>query len=181
MAEVRFGKLSCYLDSYEYRVCRYAGELAEETSHRESLLESLQIRKPDDGDDERFRGRVEHWKELALGFIPEIFALRRAIDSINQRYFESQQTLFPTVTEGFDQLLALVEKTVGIYNEHLAEEIECQEGLLNETRVDLGGLLENVQGANDKQVVYLLDMAKADALEMLGEARQAFELVDRHV
>jgi len=27
----------------------------------------------------------------------------------------------------------------------------------------------------------MVDMAKADALDVLGESRQAFELVDRHV
>ena len=31
------------------------------------------------------------------------------------------------------------------------------------------------------QVAYIVDMAKADALDLLGETRQAFELVDRHV
>ena len=54
-----------------------------------------------------------------LGFLPEIYALRRAIDSIKQRYFDGQQPLFPAVAEGFDQLLDLVEKTVGIYNDAL--------------------------------------------------------------
>ena len=32
-----------------------------------------------------------------------------------------------------------------------------------------------------EQVAFLVDMAKADALDLLGETRQAFELVDRHV
>ena len=31
------------------------------------------------------------------------------------------------------------------------------------------------------RVAYMVDMAKADALDLLGETRQAFELVDRHV
>ena len=35
--------LDCYLDGYRYRVCRNAGELAEEVSRRESLLESVQV------------------------------------------------------------------------------------------------------------------------------------------
>jgi len=190
LAAANVGKLSCYLDGYRYRVCRDARELAEEVSQRKSLLNSLQVGKPDNSDDERFRGRVEHWKELALGFIPEISALRRAIDSINQRYFESQQTLFPTVAEGFDQLLALVEKTVGIYNEHLAEEIERLESLLHETgdgqrssplTIDLADLAEKIEGRSTGQIAYMVDMAKADALDLLGETRQAFELVDRHV
>ena len=85
LAGVKVGKLSCYLDGYRYRVCRNAGELAQEVSRRESLLESVQVGKPDSSDDGGFRRRVEHWKESALGFLPEIYTLRRSINSIRQR------------------------------------------------------------------------------------------------
>jgi hypothetical protein len=43
------------------------------------------------------------------------------------------------------------------------------------------GLIENVQGVARKQVAYMVDMAKVDALDLLGETRQALELVDQHV
>ena len=187
---VKAEKLSCYCEGYRYRVCRSAGELAEEVIRRESLLESLQIGKPDSSNDERFRQRVDHWMESALGFLPEIYLLRRAIDSINQRYFEGQEALFPTIAEGYDQLLALVEKTVDIYNQDLAGDIERLERLLSETgdgqdesplTIDLAGLIENAQGTASGQVAYMVDMAKADALELLGETQKAFELVERHV
>ena len=116
--------------------------------------------------------------------------MRRAIDTIKQRYFDGQQPLFPWVAEGFDQLLALVEKTVDIYNDALAGDIERLGSLLNDTgdgpresplTIDLVGLIENVQGTAKAQVAYLVDMAKADALDLLGESRQALELLDRHV
>ena len=82
------------------------------------------------------------------------------------------------------------KKLVGIYNEALAENIECQGRLLIETRegqdetpltIDVAGLIESVRGVAKEQVDYMVDMAKADALDLLGETRQAFELVDRHV
>ena len=66
LAGVAAGILSCYLDGYRYRVCRNAGELAEEVSRRESLLESVKVWEPDSSNDERFRQRVEHWKISAL-------------------------------------------------------------------------------------------------------------------
>jgi len=186
LAGVKAENLSCYLDGYEYRVCINTGELAEVVMRRESLLVSLQVGKPASGDDERFRRRVERWKGLAMCYLPEISTLRRAIDSINQRYFDGQQILFPAVAEGFDQLLALAEKTVDIYNDALAGDIERLERLLggqdeSPLTIDLAGLIENVQGAAMEQVAYMVDMAKADALDLLGETRQAFELVDRHV
>ncbi len=84
--------------------------------------------------------------------------------------------------------MALVEKLVDIYNESLAEDIERLEKLLAETgrqeestlAIDLAGL-ENVREAAGDQIAYMVDMAKSDALDVLGETRQAFELVDRHV
>ena len=60
--------------------------------------------------------------------------MRRAINSISQRYFDGQEALFPEVAEGFTQLLASAEKLVDIYNEALAEDIEQLERLLIETR-----------------------------------------------
>ena len=190
LAGTEVAKLSCYLDGYRYRVCQDAGELAEEVSRRESLLESVKVWEPDSSNDERFRQRVEHWKISALGFLPEIYILSRAINSISQRYFEGQDPLFSEVSDGFGQLLALVEKLVNIYNEALAGDIERSERLLMETgdgqdesplTIDLAGLVETVQGSAREQGAYLVDMAKADALDLLGETRQAFELVDRHV
>ena len=121
---------------------------------------------------------------------PPQYTLRRAINSISQRYFDGQEALFPEVAEGFGQLLVSANKLVDIYNEALAGDIERLERLLIETRdgqdespltIDLVALVDNVQGASKEQVTYLVDMAKADALDILGETRQALELVDCHV
>ena len=81
--------------------------------------------------------------------------------------------MFPTVAEGFGQLLALAEKLVDIYNEALAGDIERLERLLIKTgdgqdqsplTIDLAGLIENIHGTAREQVAYMVDMAKADAL-----------------
>ena len=69
---------------------------------------------------------------MALGLFLEIYTLRSAIDASKLRYFEGQEALFPGVTEGFGQLLDLVEKTVNIYNDALAGDIERLERLLTE-------------------------------------------------
>ena len=44
--------------------------------------------------------------------------------------------------------------------------------------LDLAGLVENAPGAAREQVAYMVDMAKADVLDLMGETLQAFELVD---
>ena len=47
--------------------------------------------------------------------------------------------------------------------------------------IDLAGLTESAQVVVKDQVDYMVDMAKSDALDVLGETRQAWEMVDRHV
>ena len=95
--------------------------------------------------------------------------------------------MFPGEAEGFDDLLALVEKAVANYNEDLADSIERVEKLLGETKdehqrsrltIYLAELIESVEGASKEQVAYIVDMAKAEALDLLGENRQAWELVE---
>ena len=39
---------------------------------------------------------------------------------------------------------------------------------------------EDVKGPAKGQIDYVVDMSKADALELLGEDRKAVELVERH-
>ena len=64
----------------------------------------------------------------------------------------------------------------------MARDIERLERLFNETgdgqdesqlTIDLAGLVEAVQRVAKEQVANLVDMAKADALDLLGETRQA--------
>jgi len=166
-----------------------ADEQAGAVSQREFVPDELPVGKTGQSP-EQFRQQAEHWKELALLFLPEIHTLRKVIDSINERYFESQGILFSSDAEGLDELLVLVEKTVGIFNESLVVDLERLERLVVDTEnrqeespltIDLVALVDNVQGAAREQVAYLVDMAKADALDILGETRQALELVDRHV
>ena len=76
---------------------------------------------------------------------------------------------------------------VGIYNEALARGIERMERPLIGTgdgqdesslTIDLAPLIETFQVSAGQQVAYLVDTAKSEALNVLGEARQAWELVD---
>lgn len=75
-------------------------------------------------DEEQFHQRVKGWRVLTPGLLLELYTLRKAIDSVNQAYFQGQHTLFPASSEGFDQLVAFVDKLVGLYNEGLAAGIE---------------------------------------------------------
>ena len=47
--------------------------------------------------------------------------------------------------------------------------------------IDLAGLTEQTRNTAICQVAYLADVAEANAPDLLGETRQAFEFVDGHL
>ena len=87
-------------------------------------------------------------------------------------------------------MMALVEELVDIYNSDFAVGLERLGKLMNNTgpeeqEVRLAGDVADLIGKTDtpanEQVAYLMEMAKAHALELLGETQKAVELVDRYV
>ena len=88
------------------------------------------------------------------------------------------------------QLVEHAEKLVNLYNRNLAADLELLDASADESdgerpnypyTIDLSNLLAKKQSAATDQVAYLVDMAKAEALDAMGETEQAVALVDRHV
>ncbi len=82
------------------------------------------------------------------------------------------------------------EKLVNACNRHLAADLELldsatggSDGQETENRrtIDRSDIHGRSQGAATDQSVYLVDMAKAEALDAMGETEKAVQLVDRHV
>ena len=96
---------------------------------RKSLLESVQVGKPDGSDQERFRRRVERWKGLAQGFLPEIYALGGATDPINHATLMASRFFFRLCPKDLTRQ-ALMDKTVDIYNDSVPGDIERLDSLL---------------------------------------------------
>ena len=78
----------------------------------------------------------------------------------------------------------------GLTTKGAAGDIERLERLLNEAAeeqwesrlgIDLVDLAEKKETPATGQVTYLVDMAKADVLELLGDNEKALDLVDRYV
>ena len=127
---------------------------------------------------------------MTEGFLREVYLLSQAIESINQRYFDGLQSLFPKVAQGFDQLVSIIEELVEIYNRGIAEGLEFLVRLPQEPgseepkaplSIDLASLTEQSRQPNNALITSLVDMAKAGALTHIGETDKALELVDRHI
>jgi hypothetical protein len=181
---VKVSRLSSYLEGYRYFVCRDPEEIAEEECRREALLEDLLGWKPGSRSDNRYWRRVAWWREMAEDFLGELYSLRHATDAISQRYFDGGQVPFPVVAEEFIRLIGCLEGLVVEYNESSQETRSVRDGLevaKSPNFIDTSALAEAVAPAARQHTAFLVDMAKAEALDAMGENQMALQLIDGHV
>jgi len=127
---------------------------------------------------------------MVLDYLGELCDLQLTFDSVNQRYFDGQTSLFPASAHALLMLIDQAEKLVSAYNRDLAVYLELlystingSDGQESEIRytIDLTNLRNRKQGTSTDQAAYLVDMAKAEALDMMGETDRAMLLVDQHL
>ena len=179
-----------HAEGYQYRVHEGTEGLDLSRRQRQGLLKSLELNRPGSEAEERFLERVRHWKEMAHEFLTELYTLRRVIYSVNQLYYEGQQSLFPQVAQGFEELVGYIERLVDLYNRDLAEGLDRLMALMprgdSEQSIEPFNLdVSNLDGLTEQpakhETAYLVDMARVEALDTMGEKEKAVELLDRHV
>jgi hypothetical protein len=169
VASVPVVRLQCCVDECSYQIC---SNVNEQLRRRGQLLESLRIwqSKP-----ERKAEQLRDWKDIAEVFLADLFAFQDALAFIGKHYFDGHQILFPDLDRYLADLVEETGELVGMFNDSCAEEAE-QNYLID---------LEEVRkGASEKateQTAFLVDMAKAEALDAMGEPRVARELAERHL
>jgi len=186
---VKISFLASYLEGYRYHLCRDSADEVEEKRRRESLLEDLRGWRPGSRSDGRYHRRIGDWKEMAERFLCEVYSLRQTADAISQRYFDGHQALFPSEVADFAKLVERIEKLAEWYNEDFANEPgqrigSSQEGLpavKPSNLIETTSLEERVAPAARQHTTFLVDMAKAEVLDALGENQAAVTVIDRHV
>ena len=190
LAGTLVGKLGCHAEGFKYQVHEGTEGLDLERRQRQGLSESLELNKPGSSAEERFFERVGRWKELAHDFLLELYTLRRVINSVNQLYYEGQQALFPEVAQDFDGLVDYIERLADLYNRNLAEGLDHLATLVpghdssksdGPFFLDLSSLDKLSENPAKHQIAYLVDIAKVEALDTMGENQKAVELLDRYV
>jgi hypothetical protein len=186
---VKISFLASYLEGYRYHLCRDSAEEDEEKRRRESLLEDLRGWKPGSRSNDRYRQRIGDWREMAERVLCEVDSLRQAADAISQRYFDGHQVPFPAVAKGFVRLIGCLEEMVEGYNEDFANESGHETGQAPESLseasspnlIDTVALEKSVVPAARRHTAFLVDMARAEALDAMGESHAAMAMVDRHI
>ena len=188
--EVSVGRIDCYANGYRYQVSLDVDELAKELRRREKLLASLSTGKSSSDGDSRLQGKAQQWKEMAVDYLAELYALQLDFDSVNKRYLDGQSGLFPDSTHALSHLVEQAEKLVKAYNRVLAADLELLAGTAggsdaveseNRHAIDISNLHGKTQEASTYPAAYLVDMAKAEALDMMGETEKAVQVVDKHI
>jgi hypothetical protein len=185
---VMVSRLDSCLEGYRYHLCRDPEEESEEMRRRESLLETLRGWNPDSLSDDRYRRRVAWWREVAGDFLGELYSLRQVVDAISHRYFDGHQLLFPSKAGDFAKLVECIEELVEGYNQDFANEPgqrtgSPQEGLPAKppNLIDIAALEKAMSPGARQHSAFLVDMAKAEALDALGDHLEAVTLIDRFV
>lgn len=169
VAGVPLHHFECWMDDSYYHLCN---DTEKQFRRREQLLEypSICRWKPEQKEKD-FR----LWRELALSFLVEICSIDDAVAFVSKYYFDGCQILFTDYADCLDNLTEETVKLVEMFNDLCKE----QEG--RSFFIDLKEIRHGVRDMAKGQVVKMVDMAKAQALESLGEDEEALRLVKKYL
>jgi hypothetical protein len=117
---------------------------------------------------------IQDWKEAAGMFLSELYAFQDACHSIEQHYFDGHKVLFPDTEDDLLNLIKRVEWLVESFNDLIA----CGS---SKWTIETDQVRQAASSQASQKAAYLVDMAKAEALDQLGDPKAAAELVGRWV
>ena len=166
MAGVPVARLACYVEEHDYLLCPDGAEGRLE--RRASLLSVLcKAGSP------HTRREEVVWKDIAGLLLTKLYAFRQAAATIGQRYFDGEEVLFPDLVRSLSELIKYTEELVATFNDEVAEKPEYT--------MDIEAIRQGAGQAITQLISYLVDMAKAEALDQMGEHQVAIELAERHL
>ena len=118
-------------------------------------------------------GEADFWKQMAGASLSNLYAFQQAVITIRQRYFDGVELLFSDLYRSLAVLTRHTEELITSFND--------QDIKKSEEKINIEALRQNADKIATEQVSYLVDMAKAEALDAMGENRAAVELIERHL
>ena len=162
VAGVKVNEFHCYIDECSYYSS--PGNIEKQLQQREQLLDGIRLSrfKPDNKEN-----LIEEWKKAVAYCLVELYAFRQAVVFIQKSYFEGQPVLFPDVAKDLSDIITEAETTVNNFNGSFPEVIELYK------TIDLEVLRQNANKEANQLIAYIVDMAKAEALDCLGDEQAA--------
>jgi hypothetical protein len=185
---VQVSHLSSYLDSYSYRLQENMAKAEEARRRRESLLEPLRAWKSESSSNDQFQQRGASWKEMAENFLIEVYSFQEMAIAISQRYFSGYQVLLPLSVADFNRLIECIEHLAEGYNlafdtklSQASSSLENPQKAPHQHLINTSAQRMEAMPVAQRQMVFLVDLSRAEALDAMGESQNALELIDRHV
>ena len=122
---------------------------------------------------EQMNGEVDFWKQMAGASLTNLYAFKQAVIAIRQSYFDGVELLFPDLDRSLADLTKHTEELIILFNDQVGKETE--------DKINTEALRRGADKIVTGRVSYLVDMAKAEALDAMGENRAAVELIERHL
>ena len=102
-------------------------------------------------------------------------SFRDVITAVSQHYFDGHQLLFPDLEKVLAEIIDGAEELVDIFNDII------DEGMEQHGRMDMEDIRRSTSMRTSQKTTYFVDMAKAEALENMGEKQAARELTGRYL
>ena len=116
---------------------------------------------------------IAFWKDMAGTLLLNLFGFQQAVTTIRQRYFDGEDILFSDVVKSLADLERYTEELIIEFNARVAKQPE--------NKLDPEALRTIADKTVVGRVTYLVDMAKAEALDAMGENRAVVELIEKHL
>jgi hypothetical protein len=166
LAGVPVERMGCYVQEHDYLLCPDGTE--EQLKRRDYFLNITGKKESPKAVEE-----TAFWKEMAGTLLLNLHGFRLAVTTIEQRYFDGEEIMFSDVVKSLADLERYTEELITEFNGRVAKRPE--------EKLDLAFLRTIADKTVTGRVSYLVDMAKAEALDALGENRAAVELVGKHL
>lgn len=123
----------------------------------------------------RIKDQAEALRMVATPFLGRLYVLDKCVDTLSRRYFDGHDPLFPESREGLKGMQKSWSCVLELYNDYLAP------GLGRGQRLDVGALEQDWKENAAKDTAFLVDLAKAETLRLMGEVNAASDLMMPYV
>ena len=170
LAGIPVGNLHDYVDQFSYYSCQ--GDIEEHLQKRRKFMESLRLFR---NQPERQDKLIREWKQAVNTCLGELYAFKQAVSCISRNYFDDHQILFPDYQTDLDEIIADYQENVQSFNDSIANGIKSCEPL------DLADIRHISSQRVNQQFSSLVDHAKCEALDCLGEEEAATKIAEHYL
>jgi hypothetical protein len=125
------------------------------------------------GESQHVKEEIAFWKEMAGTLLLNLHGFKQTVSTIRQRYFDGEEIMFSDSIQSLTDLEKHIQELVTTFNDLIAKEPE--------DKINVEALRTVTDKTVAGRVSYLVNMAKAEALDAMGENRAAVELVERYL